>query len=97
MWCPKSQAKKDTKSEPKSIVGSHHHLKRKLQEDGNSDVKAKKKQHKDTMALSKEVSSVQGLQPLTTSQADDILHTTPTTNTVTMPVEDLKDLLDFVR
>ena len=49
------------------------------------------------MALSKEVSSVQGLQPLTTSQADDILHTTPTANTITLPVEDFKDLLDFVR
>ena len=92
----KKKAKKDTKSEPKSIVGSCHHLKRKLQEDSNSDVKAKQ-QHKDTMALSKEVSSVQGLQPLTTSQADDILCTTPTANTVTMPVEDFKDLLDFVR
>ena len=56
-----------------------------------------KKQHKDTVALSKEVSSVQDLQPPTTSQADDILCTTPTANTVTMPVEDFNALLDFVR
>ena len=48
------------------------------------------------MASCKEVSLGQALQPPTTSQADDILHTTPTTNTVTIPVEDFNALLDYL-
>ena len=98
MFKRQKKAKKETKSEPKSLVGSvisHDQVKRKLQEDSNIEFTSKKQ--KKTMYGKRDAPSVEALGSVRKNDNEDILHTTPPTSTITMPVEDFNVLIDFLR
>ena len=55
------------------------------------------KKHKKTMYGKRDVPSVEADGSLGRNDDEEILCTTPSTNTVTMPVNDFNALIDFVR